>query len=165
MCLRFQFCTHQRVCILHFQKKSNSLYPIPHIMIFSRSIVYKYVIVESNVFRMLSDFFTSNIASPALHFPPIRGLFPPYLSLLYPGKRFVCKIFPIINQGCAREEGDFSINLTTKDRQNRTHTCFRILFEGGSTGQHLPAHSSLYNLYCVRSWSSLSSTEQTNAKP
>jgi hypothetical protein len=27
MCLRFQFCTHQRVCILHFPKKSNSLYP------------------------------------------------------------------------------------------------------------------------------------------
>ncbi len=28
MCLRFQFCTHQRVCILYFLKKnSNSLYP------------------------------------------------------------------------------------------------------------------------------------------
>jgi hypothetical protein len=28
MCLRFQFCTHQRVCILHFlKKKSNSFYP------------------------------------------------------------------------------------------------------------------------------------------
>jgi hypothetical protein len=27
MCLRFQIFTHQRVCILYFQKKSNSLYP------------------------------------------------------------------------------------------------------------------------------------------
>ncbi len=26
MCLRFQFCTHQRVCMLYFLKKSNSLY-------------------------------------------------------------------------------------------------------------------------------------------
>jgi len=27
MCLRFKFCTHQRVCILHFLKKLNLLYP------------------------------------------------------------------------------------------------------------------------------------------
>ncbi len=33
MCLRFQFCTHQRVCVLHFLKKSqNSLYPIPQVI-------------------------------------------------------------------------------------------------------------------------------------
>ncbi len=33
MCLRFQFCTHQRVCILYFlKKKSNSLYPTPHMV-------------------------------------------------------------------------------------------------------------------------------------
>ncbi len=31
MCLRFQFCTHQRVCILYFLKKSNSLYPSVHL--------------------------------------------------------------------------------------------------------------------------------------
>ncbi len=30
MCLRFQFCTHQRGCDLHFQKKSNQVYPNGH---------------------------------------------------------------------------------------------------------------------------------------
>jgi hypothetical protein len=43
MCLRFQFCTHQRVCILHFlKKKSNSLYPIadPDVYPGSRILIF-----------------------------------------------------------------------------------------------------------------------------
>jgi hypothetical protein len=31
MCLRFQFCTHQRVCILHFLKKSQIRCTLMHI--------------------------------------------------------------------------------------------------------------------------------------
>ncbi len=126
-------------------------------MIYSRSM-------ENPTFSDLLSLLTS---PPPLSIFPLSSVFFPHLSLsLYSGKRFVCKIFPIINQGCAREEGDFSINLTTKDRQNRTDTCFRILFEGGSTGQqHLPAQLPLYPLLCEELELPLSLTEQTNAKP
>ncbi len=76
MCLRFQFCTHQRVCILYFLfKKSNSLYPNVH----SHSYAYwatqlldtvaTYPLYLSNI--SLLSHKLSQLSQPSSDFPPI----------------------------------------------------------------------------------------------
>ena len=48
MCLRFQFCTHQRVCILYFLEKSNSLYPNTHTILHVGAVGVCYGIISSD---------------------------------------------------------------------------------------------------------------------
>jgi len=46
MCLSFQFCTHQRVCILYFlKKKSNSLYPTPHLHLLAFTALLGFIVI------------------------------------------------------------------------------------------------------------------------
>jgi hypothetical protein len=59
MCLRFQFCTHQRVCILHFLKKANSLYPSVHSSLDAGKKTVKktvHVAVYQETFRVIGGF-------------------------------------------------------------------------------------------------------------
>jgi hypothetical protein len=57
MCLRFQFCTHQRVCVLHFLKKVKFVVPYCTIV----HMQYKYQVTHKfvNKFADMRSLFNS----------------------------------------------------------------------------------------------------------
>ncbi len=54
MCLRFQFCTHQRVCILHFLKKSQIRCTLLHWGTWFLGVIFRICDCTKNSVRLMS---------------------------------------------------------------------------------------------------------------
>jgi hypothetical protein len=92
MCLRFQFFTHQRVCILYFlKKKSNSLYPIAECR-FLLFVLLQFYLLCINCRLGVPCWLLSFIFSflfPISYFPL------PTFHFLLPTSYFLFPLFPI----------------------------------------------------------------------